>query len=135
MAELQGMTPDTKHPAVSELEPVWQNCRDAFTGTRAIHANYSLYLSRHPKEAADDFERRAKFSEFFNAYARTIRAMAGQVFSREPKLGDDVDATVAEHCEAIDGDATHLSVFARALFEELTNPARLIESLTRAYAG
>ena len=117
---------DAVRPILAQFTDPIQQMRDCVGGTHAIWAGGEKYLPRNAAEKVKDFERRARFTEFYNVTKRTIVATVGQVFAREPVLGEDVPATFLDHAEYIDGDGNHLRVFAALLF---------IDGLTAGYAG
>ena len=114
----QAAAVNTPRAEVQEAQEVWADCRLAYFGTRALFQHIERYIPKHPKERAIDYRRRATFTRFYNAFGRTVRGVAGLPFRRPPTYGDDIPALVREHCEDIDGEGTHLDVFARRLFED-----------------
>lgn len=119
-------TPDTKRREVQALAPVWKEARDVYAGTRALKANATDYLPKHPRERDGDYERRVKWAVLFNAYKRTIGATVGLIFARPPKLGDDVPGEIAAHLENVDSLGTRFDVWLRD---------RLTDALVTGAAG
>jgi hypothetical protein len=111
-------TPDAEHPSVDRMRKRWQRCRDLVSGTDAVHAAGEKYLPKHPAEEHADYERRAKATEVYNGFSRTVTAMVGLVFQMDPTLGDDVPKAIKDAWEDIDGRGTHGSVFAKRLFAD-----------------
>ena len=108
-------TPDTPRGEVTALRPLWQDARTVYGGTRALLANAATYLPKHPRERDGDYARRVKWAVLFNAYKRTIKATAGLIFARPPKLGDDVPPEIVRHMENVDGLGSALPVWLRTL--------------------
>lgn len=113
-----GNTPDFYRSEVLELMPIWKQSREAYIGTRALHANVKAYVPMHPKEKAEDYARRSRFAEFYNAYGRTVRAVVGQPFAKECKLGENVPSVIKDDWENLDGCGTHGDVFVQRWFYE-----------------
>lgn len=112
------MRPDTRKKAVVALDEVRTDARIALQGTRAIWANIERFLPKHPKEEPADYERRSKCSEFFNAYGRTVRGMAGLPFAKPPVLSDETPKVLKQHWENIDGRGNSGIMWTRQAFEE-----------------
>lgn len=109
--------PSTPSKAYLRQDEDWQTCRDFYAGTRAVHSHAERYLEPFERERPEDYKRR-KSVKVYNGFARTVRAMAGMVFQRAPRLGDDVPASILQHWEDIDGKGTHGRIFARNAFRD-----------------
>lgn len=110
--------PSVRRVESTALEGIWQDCRTAFAGNRAMQANIQQYIPQSPRERNADYQRRAKFTSYYNAYGRTVRSMAGLPFRRRPEYGKDIPKDVLNQTQNIDGDGTALDIYARRLFED-----------------
>lgn len=130
-------TPATRRAEVADLVGVWEDCRIAFGGTRAIQANITRFLPKHPKEKPTDYQRRVLFTAFYNAFGRTVRGIAGMPFRQAPTYGDNIPTMVRDHLENVDGEGTHLDIFARQLFEDalVTGTAGILVDVPSAPLG
>lgn len=130
-------TPAARRAESTDLLTTWEDCRLALLGSRAMQSQIERFLPRHPKEKPADYQRRARFTAFFNAFARTVRGIAGMPFRLPPTVGDNIPPTVRDHLEDIDGDGTHLDIFARRLFEDAlaVGPAGILVDVPPADAG
>ena len=76
--------PDDQHSEYAEMLPVWNSCRAAKTGQRAVHAGAETYL---PRLSGQDNTAYAAYRDralFFNATGRTVEGMVGLVFRKPP---------------------------------------------------
>lgn len=80
------MDKDAKHESYTEFFPVWKTCRDACTGQRAIHKGGEMYLPRLSGQSAFSYEAYKRRANFFNATGRTVEAMQGLVFRKQPVI-------------------------------------------------
>jgi hypothetical protein len=99
------------------MKPKWIVMEDVNGGTDAMRLKCTSYMPQMPLEHIDDYKQRVKGSEFFAATARTVRGLVGMVFRRPPKLGTDINETLAQHWENIDGAGTNGEVFTREAYE------------------
>lgn len=66
---------------------VWQMCRDAKTGQRAIHARTTTYLPKvYSDQSAESYTKYLRRALFMNATGRTVDGMVGFVFRRYPTI-------------------------------------------------
>lgn len=113
----QSDVPSMPSAAYQRMTQDWELCRDLYAGSRAIQEKGEQYLPKFPREDDAVYCRR-KAVKVYNAFARTIRAMAGMVFQRAPELGDDVAAPIKAHSEDIDGKGTHIRIFLRSMLRD-----------------
>lgn len=113
-------SPSTESPHVRMWKPTLYLCRTLYDGWEAVKAGRQTLLPQHPAEAAEDYEIRVSRPTFYNAFARTVRALAGTVFKVPPEpvgvpanvmalYEDDIDL------EGTEGDAFLLHTFTDAL--------------------
>lgn len=76
----------TTHPAYDDMLPQWEKCSDLEKGQRAVHKGGTKYLPKLKAETDDDYKARVARSDFFNAYYRTISALAGLAFNKDPDM-------------------------------------------------
>lgn len=117
------LTPDEERPDkpnadAKAQEPALALCRDVSRGTLHLRDQGRTYLFQAPGEINADYDIRLSRSVLFNAFARTIKGLAGMVFRRDPVLEDDVPAKIAGDYENIDLAGTHGDVFLRRLCED-----------------
>jgi hypothetical protein len=100
------------------MAPVIKVCRDVAQGTAHMRAQRTEYMPKHPAEELANYESRLRAAPLFNAFARTTEGLTGMVFRDDPTLGEDVPQKINDLIENIDGQGTHLDVFAKTLFED-----------------
>ena len=89
----------------------WEMIDALLGGTKAMRAAGQVHLPAFPKESDPAYQRRKNSTFLFNAYKRTVNAVAGRPFKRAITLGDDVPKNVADLTEDIDRRGNNLSVF------------------------
>ncbi|MGM9512441.1 hypothetical protein ACS5NO_32215 [Larkinella sp. GY13] len=115
------MNPDDKHPDYNDYISVWQKCRDASAGQRAIKKGGKLYLrqlaGQETKlangETISAYDAYLDRANYFNATGRTVEAMLGMVF-RKP-ITKKVPTTIDPWLEDIPLSDESLTEFAQTL--------------------
>ena len=113
-------SPDFEKAAYREMAPAWTTMDDVCVGLRRLIEQANLYLPQYPSESRKSYDARKSMALFFNAPDRTLAALVGLVFRREPTLGKDVPPQIAAAegwAENIDQCGTHWTVWAREVFE------------------
>lgn len=80
------MLKDTKQPEYHNLIPLWEICRDTYSGQNAIKGKREQYLPRLTNSSLDAYENYLKRAVFFNAMRQTIHGLLGLMFRRLPKI-------------------------------------------------
>lgn len=118
--------PDAMSPVVRKWQEDLALVRTIYSGWRALYEQRSLYLPQHPKEDAQDYLIRARRPTFYNAFGRTVRALAGAPFS-EPPTPEGVPAEIQTlYDDDIDNQGTSGDAFVRHTFQD---------ALTTGFAG
>jgi Domain of unknown function (DUF4055) len=129
--------PDYPCQAYQRMAPGWTVVRDISGTALTLRAKGRDYLPQFPAEHDKIYESRLKTATLFNAYKRTVQALVGMVFKKNPVLGADVPMQISGRAEEIDGDTgkvvqerveghvenidlagTHFDVFCREVFED-----------------
>lgn len=103
-----------------EMAPAWQTMNDVCLGTRQLVKFARTYLPPYPAETSKAYKNRLSMAILFGVLDRTLAALVGLVFRKEPTLGKDVPPLIgAENgwAENIDQCGTHWTVWAREVFE------------------
>lgn len=109
-------TPDSTSPSYDEQKPDVELMRTVVGGTRAIRKKKEQFLTRHPGEDKEDYERRLKKSVLYNATGQAIEALTGMVMRKDPVLSD-VSPAFEEHTGNIDLTGRDLPTFTRDVFK------------------
>jgi hypothetical protein len=100
----------------------WSRCRDCFDGADAVKARTTAYLPALDGQEATEYAAYVQRATFYNAFARTVRALSGLMFRRSPAV------TAPKAAEPLWLDVTHggssLVAFALELAEELCKVGR-----------
>lgn len=78
--------PDDQHPDYKIHLDVWERCRAAAAGQRAIKLGRDKFLPRLEGQSDTDFEAYLARANYFNATGRTVEAMIGFVSEKPMKL-------------------------------------------------
>lgn len=95
--------PEWSHPDVLYWAPIWCSIRDCLLGSQEIKSKQEFYLPR--LEEMDDNEYIAYLDRavFYNMLTRTVEALSGTIFQRDPKV-QDIDQRWLDALN--DGDST-----------------------------
>ncbi len=110
--------PSTPSAAVKKQSKALCMARDLAAGPEAVRAKERDYLPQDPGETGENYKGRLERSVFFNVFGHTIKGLVGQVFRRDPVLGEDVPPIIATQMENVDLNGTHFDVFARDLLHD-----------------
>ncbi len=129
--------PDYRCQAYQRMQPGWSVVRDISGTALTLRQKGQDYLPQFPAEHKKIYDARLKTATLFNAYKRTVQALVGMVFKKNPLLGSDVPVQVRGRAEELDGDTgsviqkrveghienidlagTHFDVFCREVFED-----------------
>ena len=75
-----------QHSSYTEMKPVWQMCRDAATGQRAIHKGGEKYLDKLEGQSTEQYKKYLRRATFLGATGRTLEAMTGLIFRKAPAI-------------------------------------------------
>lgn len=117
-------SPSTESPQVQAWKPELYLCRTLYGGWQAVQSQRTVLLPQHPAESPGDYKIRVSRPTFYNAFGRTVRALAGTVFKEAPEpqgvpaeimdlYEDDIDL------EGTEGNAFLLHTFTDALITGL----------------
>jgi hypothetical protein len=113
-----GDLPSTLSAAASRQVADVELVRDLWGGTRRMRDAGPKYLPQSPGEKGQHYAARLAKAVLFNAFRRTVSGLTGFVFSKDPKLGEDVPAPIKAHWENIDNAGTHGDVFLREQLQD-----------------
>lgn len=104
----------------SQLEDVGF-VRTVYGGTKALRGAGKTYLPKHGSESQGNYDKRLEQSVALNAYKRTIQALTGMVFRKDPIFDEATPDVIAEDAENVDLAGRDLPTFARDTFENALN--------------
>lgn len=107
----------TPHPDVAYMHELVRPVRAVMGGTRSMREAGKDYLPKETAESEEAYKVRLNRTVLFNALRKTVQDMAGRVFAKEIAL-EDGSAQFDTWAENIDGQGSHLSVFASHVFQD-----------------
>lgn len=111
-------SPDARSPIVLSWQADLDLVRTIYGGWRALYEQRSSFLPQHPKEDNQDYLIRARRPTFYNAFGRTVRALAGAPFAQEPTF-EGVSAEIKTlYDDDIDNEGTSGNAFVRHTFQD-----------------
>lgn len=108
--------PNAPHEQYVEFQDVWQKCRDAREGQRAIRNGGTTYLPQLVSQPADEYKKYRDRAVYFNATGRTVDAMTGLVFRKDMTV--TAPESIKPWLEDITLSDETLADFAEACLEE-----------------
>lgn len=115
--------PSWTHPEVQYAEPDWVTLRDAFDGEREIKNRGSEYLPKPSGMDNDEYALYKQNSTYFNMTARTVGALVGTIFKRNPVITNLPDKMV-EAVKKITKDNQSLRTFSAQIAKEVIHMGR-----------
>jgi hypothetical protein len=92
--------------------------RTLYGGYRELYQRRNVFLPPHPKEDPQDYLIRARRPTFYNAFGRTVRALAGAPFSQPPTPEGVPAEILALYEDDIDNEGTAGDMFVRHAFQD-----------------
>jgi hypothetical protein len=118
---LQGMdmnSPDAMSPTVKAWQENLQLVRTIYGGWQELYTKRAWFLPQHPKEDPQDYLIRARRPTFYNAFARTVRALSGAPFSKPPETQGIPADVMKLYVDDIDNEGTSGDQFVRHAFQD-----------------
>ena len=110
--------PNTEHAQYRATQTARTTWTDIMEGTLKLRDKGKVYLPQFPAELDASYKDRKDTATLLNMSEKTRDIMVGLVFQGDITLGEDVPNQIVQLAEDIDNAGTHLSVFARQLFED-----------------
>jgi hypothetical protein len=110
--------PSTPRAEYSAAEADIVLIRDELAGTRRMHEQHSVYITKYKAEKGPSFKARAMGAKFYGGLGRTLSASIGLLFAKPPEQTDNWTTEIEEHWENIDGKGTHGDVFCKRHSED-----------------
>lgn len=113
----------TEHQQFIKMKDVWQMCRDASGGERAVHSAGEKYLPRLDEEESDAYNLRLQMTPWFNATWRTIAGLRGMMFQKPPLV--DATESLLDDIKDVDLAGASLHELAELIAEEALTVGRV----------
>jgi len=79
-------------------------------GTNAMRLAGEVYLPREEAETVKGYQNRIQRSFLLNVYKRTVKKLAGEVFSKPVIFSEEINATLKEYLNDIDLEGNNINV-------------------------
>jgi hypothetical protein len=116
-------TVNTKHPEYEKMQSQWVKVRACVEGQKAVHDAGILFLPALKDQTVEDYNAYKLRASFFNATWRTISALQGMMFRKEPEI--EVAASVEPYLEDVTMDGRSLHIFAQQVAIEVLSTGRV----------
>jgi hypothetical protein len=113
----------TVHKDYKKFAPKWKRCRDVCAGQDAVHAAGTAYLPRLKAQKNDAYNAYVMRTPFVNYSWRTVAALLGLVFRKEPKVTNP--AGLDPYLEDVSQSGTPLKVFCKQVTSEILEVGRV----------
>lgn len=117
------LTPTYEHPEVTYWKHEWQMIRDCIAGEMEIKRNGEKYLPKLDQMTKEEYKAFLYRSVFFNMVNRTVTGLVGKLFRRPPML-ENMPERIQPKVDKITKDNQSLTIFAKALAEEVFTTGR-----------
>lgn len=109
-------SPNARSPIVLSWQADLSLVRTIYNGWRALYEQRDYFLPQHPKEDPKDYLIRARRPTFYNAFGRTVRALAGAPFAQDPTFEGVPSEIKTLYDDDIDNEGTSGNAFVRHTF-------------------
>jgi len=116
------MSVDTEHETYKEFKSIWSKCRDVVSGQEKVHSKGDLYLPKLSGQNSSEYEAYKYRALFYNATQRTVDAMVGLLFRKDPNV--EVPTSVELWLDNIDMQGNSLDNFVQKLAEDVLTVGR-----------
>lgn len=116
-------TVNTQHDDYKSMKEKWQRCRDTVSGSDAIHNAGETYLPKLTNQTTDEYYAYKMRAEFFNCVWRTISALSGMLFRKEPII--ESDDSVKNYLDDVDLSGTNFTIFAQQIAIDVLTTGRI----------
>lgn len=106
--------PDTPSSDRNAMMPYWQMVAALLDGTDAMRAAGEKYLPKFPREKPKDYDFRLNNAKFTNIFGDIVETLSAKPFAKEITV--EADKSIQELLENIDGQGSHIHVFAANSF-------------------
>lgn len=97
--------------------PIWEKCRDVVEGQERMHSKNTTYLPKLSGQTDTDYLAYLERTLFYNATQRTVDAMSGLLFRKDPVV--TVPTSVEPWLDNIDMNGNSLKSFVEDIFDEI----------------
>jgi hypothetical protein len=110
--------PSTVSSNYNIMAPRWAMIESLLGGTEAMRQAGEVYLPRHAREGAANYDERRTKSVLYNMFDLTVGLLADKPFTEHVTLSDDMPAALQEYALDIDLKGSDLTRFLHEVFRE-----------------
>ena len=112
---------DSTHSTYDAYAQKWKRAKDACAGQAEVHAAGVYYLPKLKDQTEDDYNSYKLRATYFNATGRTLDALVGMVFRKDPQVeSSGIDEIIAD----VDLQGNGLASFAQMIIREVLRASR-----------
>lgn len=111
------MPVDTQHEEYDLNKKIWSKCRDVVSGQEQIHLSGEVYLPKLTGQTKKEYDAYVSRALFYNATQRTVDAMAGLLFRKDPVQANPLG--IDPLLQNIDLKGNTLNVFVEDIADEV----------------
>lgn len=112
-------TPNMSYTAMSSK---WRRCRDAIAGQDTVHAAGEVYLPKLGGQTKEDYDAYVKRASYYNASGRTVDALVGLVFRRDPVI--EAPESLSDIIDDVTGSGVSVVDFSKSEMTQVLSVAR-----------
>lgn len=113
----------TLHKDYKKFAPKWKRCRDVCAGQDAVHAAGPAYLPMLKGQRPESYAAYVKRTPFINYSWRTVAALNGLLFRKEPKI--EVPAGLEDYLNDVSQSGMPFDVYCRTIGLEILQVGRV----------
>lgn len=106
------------HPDYTYWSEIWESIRDAEIGEIEVKRKGEKYLPRQKTHDKDQYKSYLRRAVFYNMTSRTLNALYGTVFRRNPKIGG-MDRRLMQRSKNITKEGMSLHLLAKTAVKEV----------------
>lgn len=123
LSQLTRQVPEWSHPDVEYWHADWETIRHAKMGEKEVKAHATTYLPKFSGMDDADYNTFLTRATFFNMTARTVSALVGTIFRRNPVL-TNIPAKLKNSVAKITKANQSLTIFSKTVADEIISMGR-----------
>jgi len=114
---------NSEHPDYTQNKDIWEKCIDFYNGEEAVKAAGKKYVPPLSGQTSDKYNAYVNRGPFFGGVSRTVSALAGAIFRKEPSI--KLDKSVEYLRKDATGSGMSLTELAIAAVVEILKTGRV----------
>ena len=117
------MPVNTEHSDYKNNKYFWEKCRDAVEGQESVHDKTIQYLPKLEGQTSTEYINYLKRALFYNGTQRTVDAMTGLLFRKDPKI--EISDSFKPWLKNVDGNGNNLQTFVEKVADDVMTVGRI----------